>query len=229
MEEHLGSNLSRLGAERAASRSIVYGALSAAFRRPREAHRQVLSVVNKVIPTLNFPHWESLEPAFDAVLDKLGSSGMFLILEVEYNRLFVGPNPPRVYPYESMYQGPGGAAMGEAALHVLSTYALEGLCPGDVEKDLPDHVALELEFLAYLCAREAAALEERNEEKIFHYVGRQRDFIKNHLARWVSMFCREILRETQEDFFKCWANLLERFIRWEAKRLEVQVHGESLA
>lgn len=229
MEEHLRSNLSHVKAEGAASRSIIYGALSAAFRQPREAHRQVLAVVNKVIPTLNFPQWESLATLMNAVLDRLGSSGMFLILEVEYNRLFVGPNPPRVYPYESMYQEPGGSIMGEAALRVLSAYAQEGLCPGDMEKDLPDHVAMELEFLAYLCSREAAALEGKNEEKVFHYVNRQRDFIRHHLALWVSPFCRRILRETQEDFYKCWANLLEKFMRWEAKRLEVQVHGESLA
>lgn len=229
MEEHPRSNLSHAGAEQAASRSIVYGALSAAFRRPREAHRQVLAVVSRIITPLSFPQWGSLEPMMQSVLDKLGSSGTFLILEVEYNRLFVGPNPPRVYPYESMYRGPGGTLMGEAALRVLSTYALEGLCPGEVERDLPDHVAVELEFLAYLCAREAAALEERSEEKVSYYVGKERDFIERHLGRWVSPFCDGIRRETQEDFYRCWANFLDGFILWEAKKLEVAVDAEGRA
>lgn len=229
MEEHPHSNLSHAGAERAASRSIVYGALSAAFRRPREAHRQVLAVVSKIITALNFPQWGALEPAMKSVLSKLGSSGMFLILEVEYNRLFVGPNPPRVYPYESMHRGPDGALMDEAALRVLGVYALEGLCPGEVEKDLPDHMAVELEFLAYLCAREAAAVEERNEEKVACYVGKEREFLQRHLGCWVSSFCQGIRRETQEDFYRTWANFLEGFILWEAKKLEVAVNAEGRA
>ena len=74
-------------------------------------------------------------------------------LEQEFTRLFLGPGRPVAHPYESVYRE--GRMMGETTLDVRRRLAEEGLTANG--QRLPDHVAIELAFMAHLTAREALA------------------------------------------------------------------------
>src|SRR5512143_3518073 len=74
-------------------------------------------------------------------------------LEQEFTRLFLGPGRPVAHLYESVYRE--GRTMGESTLDVRRRLVEEALTPNG--QTLPDHVGIELAFMAHLAAREALA------------------------------------------------------------------------
>jgi len=124
-------------------------------------------------------------------------------LEAEYARLFVGPGRPVAHPYESVYRE--GRVMGDCALAVRQIYAAEGLAPEG--HSLPDHVALELEFMAHLTRREAEARERGDEEGALACLRQQEAFLSEHLGRWLPRFCQRVLTGEAHPFY---ASLAQR-------------------
>jgi TorA maturation chaperone TorD/Fe-S-cluster-containing hydrogenase component 2 len=124
-------------------------------------------------------------------------------LEAEYARLFVGPGRPVAHPYESVHRE--GQVMGDCTLAVRQRYAAEGLAPPG--RSLPDHVALELEFMAHLTHREAEARERGDEEEALVCLRQQEAFLGEHLGRWLPRFCQRVLAGEAHPFY---ANLAQR-------------------
>jgi len=127
-------------------------------------------------------------------------------LEAEYARLFVGPGRPVAHPYESVYRE--GRVMGDCTLAVRQSYAAEELAPEG--HSLPDHVAVELEFMAYLARREEEAREQGDEDGALAYLRQQEAFLGEHLGRWLPRFCQRILTGEAHPFY---ADLAQR--TWE--------------
>ena len=84
----------------------------------------------------------------------------------EYRRLFTGPMPPYIVPVESVYKrwanSPDcqlpialekGYLMGDPALDMLRRYRDRGMEVPDAFSSMPDHLALELEYLAFLASQ----------------------------------------------------------------------------
>jgi TorA maturation chaperone TorD len=87
-------------------------------------------------------------------------------LKAEYRQLFAGPLPPYVVPVESIYKrwttapdchlpfaAEKGHLMGDAAVDMQNRYRDGGLAIPDEFVSMPDHVALELEYLSGLALR----------------------------------------------------------------------------
>lgn len=85
---------------------------------------------------------------------------------VGYNRLFFGPGHVLVPPYESVHMSANGLVMGQAAVDVSRKYREEGLAISPDFKNLPDHVVVELEFMAHLCIHEVEAWANGDSEKL---------------------------------------------------------------
>lgn len=115
-----------------------------------------------------------LEPACLAGLaPDAGGNDAGELLREEYRRLFLGPRPPYVVPAESVYKPwaedpecrlsiarEKGYLMGDSALDMIRRYQGHDLVIPDQYVSMPDHLALELEYLAYLLTHdrtEAAA------------------------------------------------------------------------
>jgi TorA maturation chaperone TorD/Pyruvate/2-oxoacid:ferredoxin oxidoreductase delta subunit len=110
-------------------------------------------------------------------------------LEREFARLFLGPGRPVAHPYESVLRE--GRTMGETTLDVRRRLAAEGVAPKG--HGLPDHVGIELSFMAYLSAREAMAWEAGEEKEAWDLLQKQEAFLREHLGAWLPQFCRRIL------------------------------------
>jgi DMSO reductase family type II enzyme chaperone len=80
------------------------------------------------------------------------------------------------------------------------------LAQGD--REYPDHLATELEFLAWLCQRESAARNEGGDAEPFRLAAR--DFIDRHLAVWLPEFQRRLERSgtAYEEYGAALAELL---------------------
>ncbi|MHC4937991.1 MAG: TorD/DmsD family molecular chaperone [Planctomycetota bacterium] len=134
-------------------------------------------------------------PAAAAMSDAIAKESD-LDLRVEYARLFVGPHELLAPPYGSVYLE-DGTVMGESTVAAEEAYHAEGLTMKADE--LPDHMAIELEFCSYLA--------DRNVEK---------PFLREHPARWVAPFCARVRERTTSGYYRALADCLEEFVTREA-------------
>lgn len=140
-------------------------------------------------------------------------------IEEEYVRLFlVKPIAP---PYESFYLDPDGQARGWMAVQIEREYRDAGLILSPDQKKLPDHVAVELEFMAFLCGQQAQALEEDATDEGLTLKERQRTFMAQHLGRWFPRFARQVREATTVD--SLYGTVMEAayaFLRHDVRLLE---------
>jgi TorA maturation chaperone TorD len=114
-------------------------------------------------------------------------------LRTEHTRLFIGPAGPPCPPYESVYRDRDdpaelGPVKGPATMAVTRWYREFGVRPAQDHSDLPDHIATELEFAAYLAEE---GLDERLEQ-----------FCEEHLHAWTEEFTELVEDETSEQFYE---------------------------
>jgi TorA maturation chaperone TorD/Pyruvate/2-oxoacid:ferredoxin oxidoreductase delta subunit len=146
-------------------------------------------------------------------------------LEQEYTRLFVGPGPPVAHPYESVYRE--GRTMGRSTLDVRRQLVEEGVAPEG--RTLPDHIGIELAFMAHLADREALAWETRDLDTGRAYVDRQVAFLRDHLLAWLPQFCRRLLAGRPHAHYASLARYAESFVMGDVSRVEEWLGGDSTA
>lgn len=141
-------------------------------------------------------------------------------LAVEHAALFTVPSEPMVSPYESCWRDtleidntsgcsayfePGspaykmvGCLRGPSATLVEEAYRQAGLELNPASHDLPDHIAVELEFLGRLYA------QGKEEEA--------RQFYQAHLQPWVFDFLKKLKENPSSAFYRRLAQTLESFL-----------------
>ena len=68
------------------------------------------------------------------------------------------------------------------------------------EKDFPDHIAAELEFMVFLAKKEADALECGKDANPYRFA--QLDFLERHLGKWMHKLDEKIQKKVKEHFYK---------------------------
>ena len=136
-----------------------------------------------------------------------------LELEVDYNRLFVGPGKLLAPPYESFYRSEPdengrGTICGVPMLAVKDVYQRFNVELPDHFVDYPDHVAFELEFLSLLATREAEALESGDEEALAAFRSGQEMFRTQHLGVWFAQFAENVKQGAQTELYPALASLV---------------------
>lgn len=141
-----------------------------------------------------------------------GRAAFVEALNVEATRLFEGPGRPAAPPYASFYLNEG-RLMGPAALAVRRAYLARNVRPHDEGRVPPDHLALELGFMALL-AREGAWAESG-------------EFLSEHVLTWVPRWDATVVRATAHPFFVGLANLTLALLQADAAWLrEIQSANE---
>ncbi len=128
-------------------------------------------------------------------------------LAAEFAGLFLNGSDRPVFPYESVYTSPQKLVMQKARDEVLAEYRREGLDRATAFNEPEDHIALELEFMAYLCRQATAAMEAGDRVASKAYLDKQRGFIEKHLGIWVPRFCKDLQKNAKSDFYKSIAQL----------------------
>jgi len=131
-------------------------------------------------------------------------------LSIDHAALFVGPFELIAAPYGSVYIEKKRTVMGESTINVAQYYQDAGLSV-DI-KEPPDHIAIELEFLHYLCSKEAAGLSDNQIEDARQMRERQIGFYFTALKPWVETFCEAIRVGTDNGFYINLADCLEHFL-----------------
>jgi TorA maturation chaperone TorD len=138
-------------------------------------------------------------------------------LEIEYTFLFISavPHVPAP-PYASAYAGQG-TLMGKPAEAATEAYRSAGLEMSPQSDVLPDHVAVELDFLAWLGEQAAAGSQAGQVPGMHGYLETQQKFLKDHVQQWIPEFCLRVKKAARLDLYYEFARVAEQLFGKAAK------------
>ena len=134
-------------------------------------------------------------------------------LLVDHTRLFLGPVDAPAKPYGCVWLGTGSTLMQDSTMAVLALYEEAGFELSGDFRDLPDHIAAELEFLYLLLYRENGDLPGGDEARRL-----KARFLGEHLGRWAGPFTEAVEAHAQTRFYRELAALTRRFLAAETGR-----------
>lgn len=140
-----------------------------------------------------------------------------LVLRQEYNRLFVGPDRLVAPPWESVYGTQEKLLFGEPEAAVRRVYRRFGLALATAGEPA-DHFALELAFMARLCALAAAEAD-----KVREMLTGQREFLVEHLLKWVPNWAGDVCQESPNGFWRNLAALIRGWLENDFNEIGVMI------
>ena len=110
----------------------------------------------------------------------------------EYIRVFGHAVSMECPPYEMQYGTEGGVQSQTDVLIQLGgffeTFGFE--LPRNQSKERIDHISNELAFMSYMCFRMAYGIQNGHDErKVGVLLSGMKKFIRNHVGRWMPLFC----------------------------------------
>lgn len=133
-------------------------------------------------------------------------------LLVDYTRLFIGPIEAPARPYGSVWLDARQTLMQDSTQSVLALYAEGGFEMDEDFRELPDHVAAELEFMYLLLFRRAEALRNDDAQAQARFAGLQRRLLDEHIGRWIEPFAAATGAAAQTAFYTELAALTAAFV-----------------
>lgn len=166
-----------------ARRSQMYRFLAECFRYPDGEFIETAKAGGHLESVLAIMR----EVPFEVAIEEGALSGRLLEgvsqedFEAEFVRVFdAGPGGPPCSLYEGKYAADKKVNMED----LVRFYNHFGLSVAEArERELPDHITSELEFLHYLAFKEVLALQR--EEDPSPYCFAEMDFLKRHPAKWL--------------------------------------------
>ena len=209
--------------DRSMARSLIHNALSLCYTYPDgEVGSWLLEEnwVEGLKEALRLLAEESLEMPLTQIKEILqgGDEKLSLELRREYTRLFINGFPRVVVPpYGSIYLEKDGLVFGNTTSEVLQFYHRAGFALKEDLRDLPDHIAHELEFMGTLANQESQATgaERIGLEEV------QMRFFSRFILPWVFSFCERIELQSQTPFYRCLGVLTREFIDFEKNYLGI--------
>lgn len=132
-------------------------------------------------------------------------------------------------PVESAFTAdpaPGSSA----ALHaeLKRTYLRAGLRPETLFAGLVDHLAVELEVMAALCAQELEAYQRQDASRADRVLAQQRSFLGDHLAGWFPAFNTRLqATATAHSFYQALGRAVHAFILHDRELLDLAGDADS--
>jgi TorA maturation chaperone TorD len=138
---------------------------------------------------------------------------------LDFEALFKVPGSLYLCPYESVYRAKTtsgwGCLCGPETAAVERLYLSEGLGPNAGFSELPDHVGVELEFMAILCRKAVEAIQAGDEATAQEYRHRQYCFFVEHLGTWVRLLADRLATQAQTSLYRFLGNFLNLFLELE--------------
>ena len=205
-----------------ATREDVYRLLAACFYPPTTALIEE-NCCATLAALLEFVAPDAAQYAGDAAV-AAGNSSLDS-LAVEHARLFIGPFQLVAPPYGSIYLDDAKIVMGDSTAKVAAFFHSCGLHLADDFHELPDHFAVELEFMSYLAFKQRAAEVSGDKDEATRVVGLQREFLDKFLMPWLEPFTSAIITDGEAPFYQAIARCTAAFINADYRQLTHAVNG----
>jgi TorA maturation chaperone TorD len=112
--------------------------------------------------------------------------------------------------------------MGDSTAKVAAFYHSCGLHLADDFHELPDHFAVELEFMSYLAFLQREAEAAGNNEEKKRLIGLQKEFLDTFLLPWLQPFTAAVINDGEAPFYQALARCTAAFIKADFKALTVE-------
>ncbi|BAE82685.1 uncharacterized component of anaerobic dehydrogenase [Desulfitobacterium hafniense Y51] len=141
-------------------------------------------------------------------------------LRKEYTRLFTHPRSPVIDIYETffLFQPEDGSQdkpalfISPAALDAEHRYKQAGLVRSKDFNEPGDHMATELEFMAYLYLHLAKALQEDKRQEITQKKEQIKEFREIHLQKWGKDFFNRCTSDSQTEIYQVYGLMGSTFL-----------------
>lgn len=212
----------------ARSRAMVYSILAQALSSPSEAlcsavrEGALSALLGVALDDAPPAHRRMIEAglleSFTAISGDESFTGAIL---AEYTRLF--SSNLHCMQYEADYLGRSAENSVHVIAAIASMYSTFGVRLSDTVGERPDHIAVELDFMNFLAAKEAYA-SDRNQVANAGLCRRaQVYFLSKHLARWGSMFAGNLAQATTASFYRSICELLDQFLAAETRYFKIEI------
>lgn len=142
-------------------------------------------------------------------------------LQSEHRRVFSNVITLDCPPYETLFGNDHVFAQSHVMGDISGFYKAFGV---ELSKDIHerlDHLSVEFEFMHFLAYKESYSLCHDGPEKTQIVVDAQKKFVKNHIGRWVPLFCRMLTKKADSGLFKLVADMTADWMDFETAFLGV--------
>lgn len=142
-------------------------------------------------------------------------------LQSEHRRVFSNVITLDCPPYETLFGNDHVFAQSHVMGDISGFYKAFGV---ELSKDIHerlDHLSVEFEFMHFLAYKESYSLCHDGPEKTQIVVDAQKKFVKNHVGRWVPLFCRMLTKKADSGLFKLVADMTADWMEFETAFLSV--------
>jgi TorA maturation chaperone TorD len=209
------------------ARGRIYEMLSRAFGYPwnRKVFRPKKLLEPMDVALVDENDWEALKVIVKRFGEYLPQMAMKQV-QGEYVRVFGHAVSQECPPYEMQYGTEGGVNSQTDVLIQLGgfydTFGFQIPEKGPT-RDRVDHLSIELQFMSFCCHREGYGIEHDHDERQIAIIrSGQKKFLRNHLGRWLPLFCLFTARKAERGLYKDLADVLSLFIKNEITLLDVQ-------
>ena len=130
-------------------------------------------------------------------------------------------------PYESAFLSSSGQPDAMLMAGIEAAYSEIGLAPSPETGELPDHIAIELEFMAMLCGQEAAAWEEDDVAGAVKAMRRAKRFLSGHLSVWLPAFAGRLAVADKDGFYRAVSEGAAAFVLYDRDLVTAFLEGLS--
>jgi len=145
-------------------------------------------------------------------------------LLLDYTRLFLGPVQPLARPYGSYWLSGEATLMQDTTMSLLELYQEAGFEMDEEFHELPDHVAVELEFLYLLTFKRNEAQRAGFTEVTAAWELLRGMLLREHLGAWIGRFAASVKSGAQTAFYRELADMTERFVHMETQASKPAPH-----
>lgn len=218
--------------EQSLARGLVYRHVATAFRYPRpdtlDAVREQGWAMSNAMTVLR----NSSDPRlsdYSAELQSWAERTTPEALEDSYVSIFSHAVRGSCPLYETEYgEGDGRLQLPHELSDLSAFYHAFGLQLGAEVQERVDFIAVECEFMAFLCVKQAFAEEHGDAELAAVTIDAQQKFLHDHLGRWTPACARRIIDQSHESFYRPLAHLTLAYMTDECRRLDVTPGNEHL-
>jgi putative dimethyl sulfoxide reductase chaperone len=142
-------------------------------------------------------------------------------LQAEHRRVFSNVITLDCPPYETLFGNDHVFAQSQVMGDIAGFYRAFGV---ELSKDIHerlDHLSVEFEFMHFLAYKESYSRCHDGADKTQIVLEAQKKFVKNHIGRWVPLFCRMLVKKAGSGFYKHVADLMAEWMDFEAAFLGV--------
>ena len=127
-------------------------------------------------------------------------------MERDYTHMFFSSKPRLVYLFESVYNE--GKLLQDSTFQIARLYYDAGIKLVDDFKLPPDHIAVELEFMAYLYFNEIEAIKKKNHENAKYAQNLRKEVLEKHLAAFGGTLARKVAEHAKTVFYQSVARIV---------------------